>query len=211
VATSTRPVVVYPDNSLFRRRIAVLAPVLAIANVLLACRLATGIRASPGAGWWALPTVAAAFLVPVIWVVGLLGLRRLNARIVLEDGVLYVRNSLRRWTVVIDTDDITGLHPVDVQVSSDQTRPDRIVLACRDHRPLVIDTRIWQPDQIRLLGNRLGAPVSPKRTVSWKELRRSYPGVRMPWLQVHPGTVIALGSLGMLAYVVVVVEVAFAL
>jgi hypothetical protein len=47
--------------------------------------------------------------------------------------------------------------------------------------------------------------------VSWKELRHSYPGVRMPWLQVHPGSVLALVTLGLLVYIIVVVEVSFAL
>jgi len=211
VASNARPVWVFPDNRIYRRRIAVISPILVIAAVLFTCRLATGFRGSADAGWWALPTVAAATLVPVIWVAGLLGLRRLNARIVLEEGVLYVRDNLRRWTVVIDADAITGLHPVDVRVSSDQTRPDRVVITSREHRPFLIDTRIWQPDQFRLLRNRLGAPTSAKKTVSWKELRRDYPGVRMPWLQVHPGSVVALATVAMIAYVVLVVEVAFAL
>jgi hypothetical protein len=210
MAVSTRPVWVYPDNGIYQRRLAILAPFIVIGTVLFACRVAVPRRGQPGAGWWAFPTVIGAVLVPLIWVAGLLILRRLNARIVLDDGVLYVRNSLRYWVRKVAVDDITGVHPVDVRVSSDQVRPDRVVVTTGDTRPFVIDTRIWQPDQIRLLFNRLGAPASPKQTLHWKELRRTYPGVRMPWLHVHPGSVVAFATVAMIAYIVLVVQVAFA-
>lgn len=210
MTASTRPVWVEPDNSIYKRRLVILAPFIVIGAVGVICKLAVPRGESAGAGWWAVPTVTAAVLIPLIWVAGLLVLRRLNARIVLDEGVLYVRNSLRRWVFVVDVDDITGLHPVDVQVSSDQTRPDRVVITSGDARPFVVDTRIWQPDQIRLLWNRLGAPTSPKETVHWKELRQTYPGVRMPWLQVHVGAVVAFGTVATLVYIFLVVQVAFA-
>jgi hypothetical protein len=199
---------VYPDNGIYKKRAVALAPVIGFATLLFACRLAVPHRGSAGAGWWAFPTVAAAVLVPLIWTAAFMVLRRLNARIVLDDGVLYVRNSLRRWILSVDTNDITGLHPVDVRVS-DQTRPDRVIITSRDNRPCIIDTRIWQPNQIRLLWNRLGAPTSAKQTLPWKELPRDYPGVRMPWLQVHPGSAIALGTIATIACIVLVVQVAF--
>lgn len=205
-----KPVWVPADNGIYKRRLVILAPFIVIGTVLFACRIAVPRHGQAGAGWWAFPTVTAAVLVPLIWVGGLLVLRRLNAAIVLSDGVLYVRNSLRRWVFTADVDDITGLHPVDVKVSSDQKRPGRVVITSEESRPFVLDTRLWQPDRLRLLWNRLGVPVSPERTLHWKELRRTYPGVRMPWLQVHPGTVITVGIVATIAYIALVVQVAFA-
>ncbi|MDI6102010.1 hypothetical protein QLQ12_25655 [Actinoplanes sp. NEAU-A12] len=205
-----RSVWVHADNSIYHRRLLVLAPFMVVGALLFGVRLAIGRPTSEGAGWWAAPATLIGLLLPLLFIAALLILRRLNACLVLENGTLYACNALRRWVRIADVDDLTGLHPVDVVVSSDQSRPDRMVITRNGQRPYVIDTRIWQQDEIRLLWRRLKVPCSRPTRPDYAELRKLFPGVRMPWLHVHPGPVIAMGSLATVAYIVLVVQLAFA-
>ncbi|WP_412543734.1 hypothetical protein R8Z50_14965 [Longispora sp. K20-0274] len=207
---STAPLCVLPDNRVYIARLVILAPFLLVGMVLFFFRLVAGGRDSGGAsGGGALVATVAGLGLPLLYVAGLIALRLVNARILLEDGRLTVRNAWRWPVFAVPVDDVTGLHPVDVKVGTDQVRPGRVVVTSRSARPFVLDSRMWQAADYDRLVRRLGVPVGGHESIWWGPLKAAYPGVRMPWLQVHTGVVLTVGTIGTLAYIFVIVNLAF--
>ncbi|MEV6520897.1 hypothetical protein AB0M43_03030 [Longispora sp. NPDC051575] len=207
---STAPLWVLPDNRVYVARLIILAPFLLIGMVLFFFRMLAGGRTDEGAGVnGALIGTVLGLGLPLLWVGGLLVLRRLNARIILDGERMTVRNAWRWPVLVVPMDDVTGLHPVEVKVGTDGVRPGRLVLTTSHARPFVLDTRLWRAEEFGRLLRRLAVPVAEPETVRWENLRKTFPGVRMPWLQVHPGVVVGVGTVATLVYIFVIVNLAF--
>jgi hypothetical protein len=207
---STAPLWVLPDNRVYVARLVILAPFLLIGMVLFFFRLLAGGRTDEGAGVnGALIGTVLGLGLPLLWVGGLLVLRRLNARIILDGERMTVRNAWRWPVLVVPMDDVTGLYPVEVKVGTDGVRPGRLVVTTSHARPCVLDTRLWRAEEFGRLLRRLAVPVAEPETVRWENLRKTFPGVRMPWLQVHPGVVVGVGSVATLVYIFVIVNLAF--
>ncbi|GIG56719.1 hypothetical protein Lfu02_10910 [Longispora fulva] len=207
---STASLCVLPDNRVYIARLVILAPFLLVGMVLFFFRLLAGGRDGEGAGGGgALVATVLGLGLPLLYVGGLIVLRLVNARILLDGDRMTVRNAWRWPVFVVPVDDVTGMHSVDVKVGTDQLRPGRIVVTSRSARPFVVDARLWRAEEFHRLVRRLRLPLAERRGVWWERLREEFPGVRMPWSQVHPGVVLAAGTIGTLVYIFVMVNLAF--
>jgi hypothetical protein len=175
------------DNKVYKAPLLGSSSVIALGTLRLALRLAHGSGNSPGAGGAGMVVAVLAVVVPLVWFAGGLALRRAKAVIVLDDGVLSVRD---RWGhLVLHTleSDVTGLHHVRIPVDGHK---DRLVITSADDTPLVLDTRLWEEEPLRRLLGRLAgppaqAPVRQDGTVNWSQFQARFPGARVPWRQVH--------------------------
>ncbi|MFI0895718.1 hypothetical protein [Streptomyces sp. NPDC020983] len=175
------------DNRVYKAPLLGSSSVLALGTARLGQELAHGSGNASGAGLPGMIVGVLAVVVPLVWFAGGLALRRAKAVIVLEDGVLSVRD---RWGhLVLHTleSDVTGLHQVRIPVDGHK---DRLVITSADDTPLVLDTRLWEEEPLRrLLGRLTGppaqAPVRQDGTVNWSQFHARFPGAKVPWRQVH--------------------------
>lgn len=178
------------DNSVYKGPLLKGSPLIVLGTLRLGFRLAVGRGSSAGAGWAGLVVGILAVVVPVVWFAAGLALRRAKAAIVLEDGVLRVRDRWGRLVLNTLESDVTGLHKVRIPVDGANT--DRVVITSLEDTPLVLDTRLWEQEPLRRLFGRLTAPptqapVRDHGRVRWPEFRTRFPGAKVPWRQVHYG------------------------
>jgi hypothetical protein len=200
------------DNSVYKSPLLKGAPLIVLGTLRLGLRMAVGRGSSAGAGWAGLVVGILAVVVPVVWFAGGLALRRAKAAIVLEDGVLRVRDRWGRLVLSTLESDVTGLHKVRIPV--DGAHKDRVVITSLEDTPLVLDTRLWEREPLQRLFGQLTAPpaqapVRDQGRVSWSVFRTRFPGAKVPWRQVHYGWFTTFVVILGIAYIVFFVNLSY--
>ncbi|WP_035839666.1 hypothetical protein [Kitasatospora azatica] len=178
------------DNSVYKGPLIGGAPLIVIGTLRIGFRVAAGRGTSVGAGWAGLVVSILAVVVPLVWFAGGLAMRRAKAGIVLDDGVLSVRDRWGRLVLQTLESDVTGLHKVRIPV--DGNHKDRVVITSLEDTPLVLDPRLWEQESLQRLFDQLTAPpaqapVRERGSLSWSAFRTLFPGAKVPWRQVHYG------------------------
>ncbi|NUP39376.1 MAG: hypothetical protein HOY76_20755 [Streptomyces sp.] len=199
------------DNRVYTAPLLGGASVIAAGTVRLAFQLSDGGDSSSGAGVPGLIVGVLAVVVPLVWFAGGLALRRAKAAIVLEDGVLSVRDRWGQLVLHVLESDVTGLHHVRIPVDGHK---DRLVLTSVDEKPLVLDTRLWEQEPLRRLLTRLTALpaealVTRAGLVTWPVFRARFPGAKVPWRQVHFGWFTAGVVILTIAYIAFFVNLSY--
>jgi hypothetical protein len=200
-------VVVGPDNSSITGPLIKGAPIILIGAIRMGVMMAKGKGTSAGAGPIGLVVGLLAVAAPLLWVVGLSGLRLTNAGIRLEDGVLTVRNLWHRRILAAPVSSLTGVHTMRLPVDGEHKT--RFIVTSAGGRPLVINPRLWKAAELTELIGALGMPVRDHGFLAWPVLRQRFPGVRVPWRQVHYVMFTLLIVLGAIAYVALIVNLPF--
>lgn len=202
-------VVVSPDNSAITGPLIKGAPVILFGAIRMGVMMAKGKGTSAGAGPLGLVVGLLAVALPFLWVAGLSGLRLMNAGVRLEDGVLTVRDIWHRRRLAAPVAAITGLHTMRIPVDGEHKT--RIIVTSANHRPVVINPRLWKTAELTELWQALGLPIRDHGFLAWPVLRLRFPGVRVPWRHVHYVMFTLLIVLGAIAYIALMVNLPFLL
>ncbi|MEV6012626.1 hypothetical protein AB0M29_38285 [Streptomyces sp. NPDC051976] len=202
-------VVVSPDNSAITGPLIKGAPLILIGAIRMGVMMARGKGTSSGSGPLGLVVGLLAVALPLLWVAGLSGLRLMNAEIRLEDGVLTVRDIWHRRRLSAPIAAITGVHTMRIPVDGEHTT--RVIVTAANQRPVVINPRLWKAAELNQLWQALGLPVRDHGFLAWPVLRMRFPGVRVPWRQVHYVIFTLLIVLGAIAYIALIVNLPFLL
>ncbi|MFD9130483.1 hypothetical protein [Kitasatospora sp. NPDC059571] len=200
---------VRPDTSAVKGLLIKASPLILFGAIRIGLMMARGRGTSEGSGPLGLLVGVLAVAFPLLWVAALLGLRSANARILLDEGVLTVRNIWGRPVLAAPLASITGVHAVRLPV--DGPHKDRVVITAEQSRPVLIDVRHWQQDGLRQLWQHLGVPVRDHGPLTWAQLRARIPGTRVPWRQVHYVLFTVLLVVAVIAYIALVVNLPFLL
>jgi hypothetical protein len=198
---------VRPDNGTIKGPLLKGAPLILIGALRMGLMMAKGRGTSAGSGGAGLVIGVLAFTVPLLWVGALSGLRWANAGIRLADGVLTVRNLWNRRVLAVPVSSLTGLHTV--RLPLDGVHTGRILITSKTGKPLVIDTRLWDPEGLKELWRGLGLAFQDHGRLDWSQLHQRFPGVRMPWRQVHYVVFTLLIVIGAIAYIALIVNLPF--
>ncbi|MEU5540208.1 hypothetical protein [Streptomyces sp. NPDC020362] len=200
---------VRPDSATIRGPLLKGAPLIAIGALRIGLLMAKGRGTSEGSGTTGLVIGVLAVAVPMLGVGALCALRWANAGIVLEDGVLTVRNRWNRKVLHAPVSDLTGVHTVRAPI--DGPHQSRIVLTSKTGGPVLIDPRLWDAAALRDLWRHLHLPHQDHGFLTWPVLKRTFPGIRTPWRHVHIVQFALLAVLGSIAYVALIVNLPFLL
>ncbi|MEV5435902.1 hypothetical protein AB0K80_07680 [Streptomyces sp. NPDC052682] len=200
---------VRPDNGNVKRALLLSSPVVVLGAARVGLMMAQGRGTSEGSGSRGLVIGLLAVLFPFVWI-GLLGaLRWANAGIVLDEGVLTVRNRFNRRVLRAPVSALTGLHQVDLPIQGPHST--RIVITAHQARPVMIDPRTWDARGLAQLWHQLPVPLHDSGFLEWREVKQRFPKLRRPWHHVHYGLFVLLGTVGTLAYIALVVNLPFLL
>ncbi|WP_037603919.1 hypothetical protein [Streptacidiphilus rugosus] len=183
------------------------APLIALAALRVGLLLARGRGSSQGLGWVGLSAGLVLVVLPLLWVVLHIGLRWLNSTIQVEEGELTIRNPLGRRVLQVPVGSVTGLH----NVTLPQQGPGRhrVVLTFTAGKPRIIQPRLWDAAALGELWRALGLPFTDQGTLSWKKLVQRFPGAKVPWWNLHAGLAAVLGTVLAIAYIAVMVNLAY--
>ncbi|MEU6069658.1 MULTISPECIES: hypothetical protein [Streptomyces] len=200
---------VRPDNGTVKAPLIKGSPLIAIGALRIGLMMAKGRGTSAGSGTTGLVVGVLAVLLPLLWVGALCALRWANAGILLEDGVLTVRNRWNRKVLQAPVSSLTGLHTVRAPV--DGPHQSRIVITSTTGRPLMIDPRLWDAEALRELWRQLRFPFRDHGFVKWPLLKKRFPGIRPPWHHVHVVLFTLLVVIAGIAYIALIVNLPFLL
>ncbi|MGW7259500.1 hypothetical protein [Streptomyces sp. NPDC054834] len=200
---------VRPDNGTLKSLLVKGSPLIAIGALRMGLMMDRGRGTSAGSGTTGLVIGILAVVFPLLWLGALCALRWANAGILLEDGVLTVRNRWNHKVLQVPVSSLTGLHTVRTPMGG---APDsRIVVTSKTGRPLLLDPRLWDAHGLRELWQHLRLPFQDHGSLKWPLLRKHFPGIRPPWRHTHIGLFTTLGVIVCIAYIALIVNLPFLL
>ncbi|MEU9992667.1 hypothetical protein AB0E10_38905 [Streptomyces sp. NPDC048045] len=200
---------VRPDTATLKGPLLKGAPLIAIAALRVGLLMAKGRGTSQGSGTAGLVLGVLAVAVPVLGAVALCALRWANAGIQLDDGVLTIRNRWNRAVLHAPVSDLTGVHTV--RAPADGPHQSRIVLTSRTGAPVLLDPRLWDAAALRDLWRHLQLPHQEHGFLPWPLMKRTFPGIDIPWRHVHTVQFALLAVVGTVAYLALIVNLPFLL
>ncbi|MFD3681446.1 hypothetical protein [Streptomyces sp. NPDC058613] len=192
-------VVVKPDNSVYRRRLALYGMI----GVPAGCSLAALTVGEFGVGW--LVPFVVLIVLPVAATLVMMALRTSMAEIAVVGDELRIDNAFGVNTYSAPLEFVTALRPITFGAGPFNPTPGRVVITSESTRPYVLDLRLWRAADVERLTRRLrDVPVEDAPASTPKELRRRFPRVRLSWWHAHPwGTLLALTALAAAYFVLV--------
>ncbi|MFC4070474.1 hypothetical protein [Actinoplanes subglobosus] len=193
--------VVRPDRARFKRLAAVTLPVAIPALLYVTLMVAHGRRTSEGLHGAAVPAMLVVVGLPLVWFAVHAVLLVRNAAIRVTDGVVEVRRWTGRGTVIGRPTEIWLLH-----VDSSGTGA-RWYLLAGPERAVLLNAGHWLEDGMQEVVRATVVIMTKGGKAGPKELRRRFPGLRMPWYVRFPLPIVTLWFVGAILYLGVVVNV----
>lgn len=199
VSTVGARVIVKPDNSVYRRRLALYG----VIGVPAGCTLAAATVGEFGLGW--LVPFVVLIVLPVAATLVMMALRTSMAEIAVIGDELRIDNALGMNLYSAPLEFVTALHPITFGAGPFHPTPGRVVITSESTRPYVLDLRLWHAADVERLTRRLReVPVLDEPASTPRELRRQFPRVRLSWWHAHPwGTLLVLTALAVGYFVLV--------
>ncbi|GGX96985.1 hypothetical protein [Streptomyces anandii] len=198
---------VRPDSRTVKSPLIAAAPLIAIGALRMGLMMDRGRGTSEGSGTTGFVVGLLAVAFPLVLVGVLTALRWANAGILLEDGVLTVRDRWNRKVLHAPVSELTGVHTLRAPV--DGPHGGRVVLTSRTRRPVLVDPRQWNPEALARLWRELALPAEDHGFVTWPVLRQRFPGIRPPWRHVHVVQFGLLAAVVTIGYIALVVNLPF--
>lgn len=192
-------VIVKPDNSVYRRRLALYGMV----GVPAGCSLAALMVGEFGLGW--LLPFAVLLVLPVAATLVMMALRTSMAEIAVIGDELRIDNAFGVNLYSAPLEFVTALRPITFGAGPFHPTPGRVVITSESTRPYVLDLRLWRTADVERLTRRLReVPVLDAHAPTPRELRGQFPRVRLSWWHAHPwGTLLVLTLLAVAYFVIV--------
>jgi hypothetical protein len=168
---------------------------LAMVGVVL--RMAVGRQGGPGIGWWAVPVVSSLLVLPVVFVLVYLVLRRRNMRLVLDDGTLTYFDVRGRPTV-IEVCRITTVFELTLSVGKEH-REFSVPVDIAGTVLLTLWHKDWDDNERGTLWSKMGRRVV-QGSMPAAQARDRFPGLRIPMGFLRPVRTAVIGLVCFFAY-----------